>query len=208
MLLTVWLAQQLWVMLSLLSSEVQHERFISQKAASGEVFIVKRQGNVRIRYLSKYYFLQIFTFESIYYYPQRSCGKVMFLHLSVILLTGWGVSVKRPRVHTPLGHKHPLGTHPLGTHIPTPLSRHPHGQKLPLDRNPAPWAYTSCPVHLGYTPSLCMLAYSPLPSACWDTVNKWAVRILLECILVTDIFFIKCSKVNIRKYNFKFAEQM
>ena len=25
----------------------------------------------------------------------------------------------------------------------------------------------------------------PQPSACWDTVNKWAVRILLECNLVT-----------------------
>ena len=26
----------------------------------------------------------------IYYRPQRSCGKVMFLHMSVILFTGWG----------------------------------------------------------------------------------------------------------------------
>ena len=27
-------------------------------------------------------------------------------------------------------------------------------------------------------------ADTPLHSACWDTVNKWAVRILLKCILV------------------------
>ena len=31
----------------------------------------------------------------------------------------------------------------------------------------------------------CMLGYTPLPpSACWDTVNKRTVRILLERILV------------------------
>ena len=40
----------------------------------------------------------------INYHPQRSCGKVMFLHLSVILFTGgW---------QTPLG-RHPPGRHPL-----------------------------------------------------------------------------------------------
>ena len=31
-------------------------------------------------------------------------------------------------------------------------------------------------------------AGTPPDSACWDTVNKWAVRILLECILVIAIF--------------------
>ena len=30
------------------------------------------------------------------YRPQRSCGKVMFLHMSVILSTGWGVSAIPP----------------------------------------------------------------------------------------------------------------
>ena len=62
----------------------------------------------------------------IYYRPQRSCDKVMFLHLSVILFTRGSA------------------THPPGRH--------------------------------------------PLPSACWDTVNKRAVRILLECILVLWCF--------------------
>ena len=34
-------------------------------------------------------------------------------------------------------------------------------------------------------PAQCMLGYThPLPSACWDMVNKRMVRILLECILV------------------------
>ena len=36
------------------------------------------------------------------------------------------------------------------------------------------------PVHAGIHP--------PLPSACWDTVNKRAVRIPLECILVFFVF--------------------
>ena len=34
-----------------------------------------------------------FTIVSFYYRSQRSCGKVMFLHLPVILLTGsWSLS--------------------------------------------------------------------------------------------------------------------
>ena len=44
---------------------------------------------------------------------------------------------------------------------------------------------------LGYAPTpptQCMLGYTPLPSACWDAVNKRAVRILLECILVLKNF--------------------
>ena len=43
------------------------------------------------------------------YRPQRSCGKVMFLHVSVILFTGGGRQ-------TPLAGRHPL---------PPPLGRHP-----------------------------------------------------------------------------------
>ena len=98
------------------------------------------------------------THQILYIYrPQRSRGKVMFLHLSVILFTG-GLSG-------------------------TPLGRHPQCM-------------------LGYTPSTqCMLGYTPpypvhagihttLPSACWDMVNKRAVRILLECILVSHVSFI------------------
>ena len=43
------------------------------------------------------------------YRPQRSCGKVIFLHLSVILFTGG--SGRHPREDTPLG-RHPPGTPP------------------------------------------------------------------------------------------------
>ena len=42
--------------------------------------------------------------------------------------------------------------------------------------------HTPCPVHTGI--------HTPLYSACWDTVNKRAVRIPLECILVENNGFI------------------
>ena len=64
-----------------------------------------------------------------YYRPQRSCGKVMFLHLSVILSTGGrGVSSSGPEGgQTPPGRHPPAqcmlgygqqvdGTDPIGMH--------------------------------------------------------------------------------------------
>ena len=67
-----------------------------------------------------------------------------------------------------------------------------------------PWADTprqtpSCPVHAGihtapaqymleytHTPAQCMLEYTP-QQILWDMVNKRAVRIPLECILVYPV---------------------
>ena len=91
----------------------------------------------------------------VFYRPQRSWGKVMFLHVSVILFTG-GVC------HTPPGQT-PLADTPRQT---PPLGRHP--------RADPPWADTPW-----QTPPR-----TDTPSACWDTVNKRVVRILLECNLV------------------------
>ena len=66
------------------------------------------------------------NFPKHIYHPQRSCGKVMFLHLSVILFTG--------------GLPYPSGQTPLADTLPgadTPLGRHP-------------WTDTSpCTVHDG-----------------------------------------------------------
>ena len=64
------------------------------------------------------YFEQIFTIHN------SSCGKVMFLHLSVILLGDvcllvWGC--------TSLLSRHPLGRQSLGRHPPYP-GRQPPGQ--------------------------------------------------------------------------------
>ena len=85
-----------------------------------------------------------------FYRPQRNYGKVMFLHLSVILSTGGCLP------HTPLG-RHPPGRHPLG--------RHPTGQTLP----PGQTLQADTPTPLADTPTQCMLGYTFLPSACWDT---------------------------------------
>ena len=64
----------------------------------------------------------------------------------------------------------------------SPLVRHPPGRHLPLQENTHPSPPSRHPP--GHTPP-------PPSSACWDTVNKRAVRIPLECILVfvNDLVF-------------------
>ena len=101
----------------------------------------------------------------VYYRPQRSCGKVMFLHVSVILFTrGRWVSIRE----TPLDRPPPRRQRPT-VYRKTPRQRPPWTdtpqtetpwKETPLDRDP------------------------PTPYG-----NERAVRILLECILV---FFIVC----------------
>ena len=88
----------------------------------------------------------------------------MFLHVSVILLTG-GIP---GQVHPLAGTPHLAGTPWAGT---------PPGRYTSLARyNP----------RAGTPPS----RYTPHHSACWDTVSKRAVRILMECILVSNFFLI------------------
>ena len=97
----------------------------------------------------------------------RSCGKVMFLQLSVILFTGGGLPQCMLGYHTPTRHPPPEQTPPWRRHPPgagTPQSRHPQSRHPPQCRDP---------------PAQCMLR---------DTANKWAVCILLECNLVLLIF--------------------
>ena len=67
-----------------------------------------------------------------YYHTQQSCGKVMFLHLSVILFTGEGLP-------------HPPGRHPPWADTPTPSGQTP---PPPLGRHP-PQADTPRAVHAG-----------------------------------------------------------
>ena len=53
------------------------------------------------------------------YRPQSSYGKVMFLHMSVILSTGGGVSRRPPWAGTPIPQQTATaadGTHPTGMH--------------------------------------------------------------------------------------------
>ena len=108
-------------------------------------------------------------------------------------------------IHTP--HTHPSP----GPEADSPLGKHPPGQAPPLqtppwaDTPPADslWAdtllgrYPPCPVHAGiHTSTQCMLGYTPLRCACWDTVNKRALRIPLECILV-----IQCYRYEKKSYS-------
>ena len=138
----------------------------------------------------------------IFYRPQTRFGKVMFSQVSVCPQGGVsaplhaGIQTPRqaqtpwqthppPRAGTPPRQVHPLGRythgqiHPLDRYIPsvvTPPGRYPPpGQVHPLGRHTSP---PPCPVHA---------AIHPLCSACWDTVNKRAVYIPLECILVSEM---------------------
>ena len=94
----------------------------------------------------------------------------MFSQVSVCPIASWDT-------HTPLG-RHSPGRHPpswAGRHPPRadpPLGRHSLGRQPP-----------------GHTP--------PPRSTCWDTVNKRAVRIPLECILVLYQFRNDCLASNV-----------
>ena len=81
-------------------------------------------------------------------------GKVIFLHLSVILFTRGSTWASTPRAGT----------------SPAPQAGRPPGRYTP-------WAGT--PSRAGTPPT-----GTPPGNACWDTFNKREVRILLECILV------------------------
>ena len=109
-------------------------------------------------------------------------GKVMFLHLCVILSTGGkgGLPNLPPHVGRPGGGwADPPNADPPGQtprmQTPSPgLGRphHPTWMQIPL-----PWGWAD-PLGFGRAPRVWQTPPPP------DTVNKWAVRILLECILV------------------------
>ena len=91
-----------------------------------------------------------------FYRSQRSCSKVMFLHLSLSHSVHMeGVSVSGPGEclpHTP--SRHPLWQTPPGRHLPPPMSNHLPTECLLGYTQPKPSAYWDT---------------KPLPSACWDT---------------------------------------
>ena len=85
----------------------------------------------------------------------------MFLHLSVILFTGGGVADTNPLEQLPRADTPPGADTPSpGADTPSPWSR----RLLPRSRHPPP--------------AQCIMG---------GTGNKWAVRILLEC-MYTDSF--------------------
>ena len=94
-----------------------------------------------------------------HYRQQLSCGKVMFLHISVILSTGGCIKActgaDTPLGQTPPGQIPPWADTPRGQTPPgqiTPSADTPPGQTHPLGSNPP--GQTSgqtapCPVHAG-----------------------------------------------------------
>ena len=124
------------------------------------------------------------------YRPQCSYGKVMFLHLSVILSMGgvcpsacWDTPPDRhPQADTPSGQTPPLGRHPLWADTPS-------GQTPPLGRHPL-WTDPLAQYMLGYTPpAQCILGYTTPLAQCilrYTWLLLRTVRILLECILVNE----------------------
>ena len=120
-----------------------------------------------------FHFVRVNTTAPNYLILNEVWGKVIFLHLSVILFTRGGSTWEGT----------PWQVHPLGRHIPpglgtplgpgTPLAGTPPGRYTPLGIY-TPWDQIHLP-RTRYTPEQCMLG---------DTGNKRAVRILLECILV------------------------
>ena len=68
------------------------------------------------------------------YRPQRSWGKVMFLHVSVILFTGESASVHAGILHPPPGPSTPRDQTPPWDQAP-PGTRHPQEQTPPWSRH-------------------------------------------------------------------------
>ena len=117
--------------------------------------------------------------QNVFFYrPQRSWGKVMFLHMSAILFRGGGVCHNPPptpeQAHTleqasPSGQAPPWAAPPLRAGPPgptpppwadTPWAGTPLGRN-PLGRHPAPpqWADTPLPGQTPPAPTQSMLGY-------------------------------------------------
>ena len=99
-----------------------------------------------------------------YYRPQKKFAKVMFLHLSVSHSvqggSTWPGQIPPRQVHPRAGTPSRAG--------------HPPGRYTPWQVHPLPPRASTAPRQV----------HPPSHSACWDMVNKRAVRIPLECILV------------------------
>ena len=107
-------------------------------------FVLLREMACKTKHLTFYCsYCALNTQNTVYYRPQRTCGKVMFSQASVILFTG-GACIPACTGQTPPGRH------------PTPLPSACWDTPAPPGQTPP------CPVHAGiHTP--------PLSSACWDT---------------------------------------
>ena len=113
-------------------------------------------------------------------------AKVSFLHLSVILFTGGGVSLSACW-DTPLGSRHPWEQTPLGPDTHTPPDQTPPGLSTPLRTNytpqgpstpPAGTKYT--PLHGKQTPSYSQRAAGTHPTGMHSCVIIFMIRLFIS----------------------------
>ena len=132
----------------------------------------------------------------IYFYrPQRSWAKVIFLQASVCPQGGGCLPQCMLGYPAGPGTFPPGGRPPQTRHTP-PGGRPPRTRHTPLGGRP-PWPGTPPPSPPGgrtprtrhINPS--QTRHTPLGSRLQHTVNKRLVRILLECILVSNKFVVQ-----------------
>ena len=116
-----------------------------------------------------------------FYRPQRSCGMVMFLHVSVILSTGGGVSGRPPGQTPP----------------------HPWADTLPWANTPPPRADT-LPPRDGH----CSGRYASYWNAFLFFVNSFTIRsrkqyngFVIPCKTHVDMVFLTVRQVLLDKYS-------
>ena len=94
-------------------------------------------------------------------------GKDMFLHVSVILFTGRGVSGTPPGRYTPLGRYTPRQVHP------PPAGAPPSGRYPPLQVDPA-----------GTPPQQCMLGYGQQAGGTHPTGMHSCFKLFLRSVIL------------------------
>ena len=126
------------------------------------------------------------------YRPQRSCGKVMFLHLSVSHSVHRGRSVcgRHPQADTHLG-RYPRGRHPRG--------RHPQADTPQAE---TPWADTPGRHSPGQTATAADSTHPTGMHSCWNLISmevwvtsvarlliNWPVNVAYNFKISQDTYF-------------------
>ena len=121
---------------------------------------------------------------------QRSCGKVMFSQVCVILFGGGvmpgprsllgGIGMFGPRLPGPGGGVYPRGRYAIVGGYARGVGRYKRG-----------WVYVYPPTPADMGPVLPPLVLTPRVATTTRKVGKRAVRILLECFLVLKLWYDK-----------------
>ena len=156
---------------------VQHSRIQRQQ---------RSQPSQSLQQPSRHLMDSTFYFQHVITARKRSLRRLCF-HRCLSVHRGMSA-------HCMLGCIHPLGRHSPRQTPPQADTPQADTPACPVHAgiHPLPSACLDthpCPVHAGIHPpcSVYEEIHDPLHSAFWDIVNKWAVCIPLECILVSEI---------------------